>query len=99
MALGIAQLALYDEKDDEQRLNVELLKTQKLGSGAPFSEGEQELQSFLEHLESSSTTLADPWKDAPQSADAANTVGDALSMIVSAGRDWKRSLDWSKRQE
>ena len=98
VALGIPQLALYDAKDDEQRLNVELLKAHNLGSGTTFSDIDTEaLQSFVTGLNTTCGPSLDPWARSEHAGNAAEKIGEALDMIIATGPDWKNNLSWPIR--
>ena len=86
---------LEETKDDEQLLNIGMLKAANLGSGSSFSEiGPQEVQDFLNRVKAQEWPAQDPWLEKPGSGNAAERVGDALSMVVAAGKDWKGELIW-----
>ncbi len=55
--LGISQFALYDADDDEQRLNVEMLRDAGLGDGCTFGSFTPErLHRFLNQLNAGGRT-------------------------------------------
>lgn len=79
VTLGIPQLALYDARDDEQRLNVALLKAHSLGTGCTLDTfNDATARSFMTSLEERpSRTAPEPW-----GPEAGVAVKQALDAIV-----------------
>ena len=81
VALGIPQLAVYDARDDEQRLNVALLQAHNLGTGCALQAiDEATVTTFLARLE---TSAPRPIPE-PFGPDVGEAVKRALDAIVGA---------------
>ncbi len=76
--LGVPQFALHDAHDDEQRLNVEMLRSAGLGDGCAFQDFEPaKLHQFLLHVGAKQRTT--PPQPGPVVTDAVVQLVDKLS--------------------
>lgn len=79
VALGVPQFALYAPSDDEQRLNVAMLKNAGLGDGCGFAEASTEiLRDFVSDLDEVPAAPPEPW-----GPDAAEAVCDVVRQLLS----------------
>ncbi|MGB0591159.1 MAG: glycosyltransferase family protein [Myxococcota bacterium] len=78
LTLGIPQLSLYDANDDEQRLNVALLKAHSLGTGCTLDTfNDATASAFLTSLDKRPPqSPPEPW--GPEAGDAVQQALDAI---------------------
>lgn len=80
-ALGIPQFALFDARDDEQRLNVAMLAQAGVGTGTSFSEfNPGALAAFLEGIAKEGFSAPGAQWDGPTASEA---VGQSVETLLS----------------